>query len=307
MLSKLITCLALAAVLLAPGCYDDGNKEECVGLKCPAGFQWPEGGEVRLWTIRTPDGAVIRRFFGFFIASENPDVPNTQPQIGRCARSVDADQGMNVEYYDVGDSITFELGDGEQVEVPKLVPDPTVTDCMPGRACAAGVVDFYGRVHQVAYLLETVTPGPLPESYYNNFHTVRTANQMALSDRLDHLFLGPSFTVTKPERPTGALTMKRGQDVVFEWQNDQTPNPDVVAGSAIVIVPDGIAPTEATGCISLNDGDFTVPAATVDALSADTGIMLVGNGADEAILTDDGRVFHKWGLFCNLIPWTRVD
>jgi hypothetical protein len=235
-------------------------------------------------------------------------VPNPLASVGRCARSVDGDQGENIEYYDVGDHITFDLSNGESVDVPRLLPDPAVPDCMPGKACAAGVVDFYGRLHQVAYLLETVTPpGTLGDDYYNHYQSVRLPDNTDLSDKLDKLYLGPSFTVTKPvwNPAEGALALKRGQDVTFEWENEQEPNRDVLAAAAIVIVPD--VSTQATGCISLNDGSFTIPGETIDALEDDTGIMLVGNGSDEAVLTDDGRIFHKWGVFCNLIPWTRVE
>ncbi len=307
---KVACTLSLAVTLFAVGCYDDGDREDCVGLECPSGFQWPEGGEVRIWSIRTPDGAVIRRYFGFFMSKQTPDVHNTLPEVGRCGRSVDGDQGQNREYYDVGENITFVLDNGEEVVVPKLTADPANPMCMPGTACAQGAMDYYGRIHDVAYLLETITPPPeaagLVDGFYNSFHSVRTANQMELSDQLDELFVGPSFTVLDPPRnEMGAVTFKRGEDVYFSWENEQPPNPDVVAAAAIVIVPD--MSTMATGCISVNDGNFTVPAATIDALEGDTGIMLVGNGADKGLVTDDGRAIHKWGLFCNLIPWTRVD
>lgn len=299
--------LYLCLAVLAAGCYDAGNKEDCVGLKCPNGFQWPEGGEIRVWTIRLPDGALITRYFGIFIEQQTPDVPLPEPILGVCDRDVTADQGENTVYYDVGESISFELSTGETIEVPRLLPDPSVTECMPGTACADGVIDFYGRRHDVAYLLETFQEaGPQP-NFYNNFHNVRTAETMPLSDRLDNLFLGPSFRMLSPpqDATTATVTFKRGEDVVFAWENEQTPNPDVVAAAAIVIVPD--VATQETACLSLNDGNFTVPGETIDSLEDDTGIMLVGNGADEAIMTDDGRIFHKWGQFCNLIPWQRVD
>lgn len=303
---KIATYLALASVPLMVGCYDEGNKEDCVGLKCPNGFQWPEGGEVRIWTIRLPDGAVITRYFGFFIESQSPDDPLPLPLLGVCGREVTADQGENAVYIDMGPSLTFDLENGASVEVPRLLPDPAVTECMPGTACAAGVIDFYGRRHDVAYLLETFEGTGTAPGFYDSFTTVQAQEQTSFSDDLGGLYLGPSFTMLAPPQDENAVaTFRRGEDVEFAWENEQAPNPDVVAAAAIVFVPD--VATQATACLSLNDGNFVVPAETIDALEDDTGIVLVGNGADEAILTEDGRIVHKWGQFCNLIPWQRVD
>jgi hypothetical protein len=35
--------------------------------------------------------------------------------------------------------------------------------------------------------------------------------------------------------------------------------------------------------------------------------MLVGLVANEAVVTDSGRILHKWGISCDLVPWVRVD
>ncbi len=312
-MKNIIAWLSLAALPFAFGCSDEGETEECVGLQCPAGFQWPDGGEVRIWSIRLPNGDVIQRFFAFFVDGAEPDVPLPLPSLGVCAPDVNGAQAANPEYVDVGESLTFKLADGQEVVVPRLLPNPDNEDCsMPTVPCAAGVPDWYHRMHQVAYLAETFAPAeaaPGPENYYNSFHDAEAADTIAHNPEgkeVDNIFLGPSFTVNKPARSDlGLVTLKKGEDVPFTWEMEQAPNPDVVHAIAILFVPD--APVPPTACITLNDGAYTVPHQAIDELAADTGIMLVGNGADQAIVTDDGRILHKWGLFCNLFPWQRVE
>lgn len=300
--------LGLALSSLAVGCADEGTKEDCVGLKCPGGFQWPEGGEVRIWTIRLPDGSLLTSYFAFFIESQSPDVPLPEPAVGICDIDLTGAQGENRQYIDVGESVSFELATGDTVEVPRMMADPEVDECMPGTACKDGVMDFYGRMHDIAYLMQTFEEAGPRDDFYNHFHSVTTADEMPFSDQLDNLWLGPSFDVTRPQRDDDAVvTLHRGEDITFEWTNEQNPDPTVASAAAIVFVPDVCDnPPCEISCLTLNDGDFTVGGDVITDLSADSGIMLVGNGSDDAVL-HDGRIIHKWGQFCNLFPWARVD
>lgn len=304
MTMKVAALLSITVLPLSVGCYDEGEKEDCVGLKCPTGFQWPDGGEIRIWHIRLPDGTDIRRLFAYFIESQDPDVPLPEPPIGRCAPDVAGAQGENRKYIDVGESVTFHLGDGDYV-VPRMVTDPTNEVCAPGTACVEGVVDFYERRHEIAYLLEMVEP--VGTGYFNNRHSLTTADPQPFSDQLTGFFQPPVMEVDSPgfDPEYGVVAFKRGQDVSFEWHQPEPTDPSVVTGAAIVFVPD--VPVIPTACIVPNDGQFTVPAEVIDGLEADTGIVLVGSATDEATLTAQGRIINMWGVFCQLLPWTKVD
>lgn len=298
---------------LTTACYDTGTTEECTGLSCPGGFQWPHGGEIRAWYIRLPGGGHISRFFGIFIEDEGPASPelegslNTRPmpQIGRCAPDINGAQGTNRTYIDVGPEMTFTLGPDETITVPRIRAEDNAG--MP-------FVDPYGREHELIYYREDFNIRA--DSFFDFKHTATTEQMLPFqvrdpdtgeyvsTDTLTNLYMPPAVEVLSP--PPGVAEFKRGEDVNIEWRSPPGA-PDVVIGSAIVISPapgSGIRPTL---CVSANDGQFTIPAETIDSLQADEGIMVVGLVANEAVVTDSGRLLNKWGISCSLVPWVRVD
>ena len=295
--------LTLSLVLGLAGCWDEGDKRECVGVPCPAGFQWEHGGELRAWYIRLPDGSELRRLYGVFIEDEdrNETVPDDKPytrplpQIGMCAPDVTAMTGQNPTYIDVGPSITFHFGDTD-IEIERQVA--TEED--------GPVVDFYGREHQVAYLLETndaTTP-----AFFNAKHSAETAEPQDFSDILEGLYMPPKLNVLTPESIPTRFT--RGEDFLVEWEQESESDPSVVTAAAIVIAPFP-APNEPritpTACIVGNSGHFTIPAEVIDNLQSDSGIMLVGTASNQAVLRDDDHMINMWGQNCTAVPWTRGD
>ena len=304
------------AVLLgtfSTACYDTGTKEDCVGLSCPGGFQWPHGGEIRTWYIGLPGGGHITRFFGIFIEDEDPALPelegafNTRPmpQIGRCAPDINGVQGLNRQYIDIGPEMTFTVGPDETITVPRITAEEN--DGMP-------FVDPYGREHELIYYREDFNVRP--DSFFNFRHTATTpqplpfqvrdreTGEYASTDTLTDMYMPPRVRVLDP--PPGVAEFKRGQDFNIEWESDPA-DPEIVVGSAIVIAPAPGSGLRPTLCVSANDGQFTVPAETIDNLQADDGIMVVGLVANEAVVTDSGRILNKWGISCSLVPWVRVD
>lgn len=313
---KTLAMLALGIIPFVVGCASDGEREDCFGIKCPAGYQWPDAGEVRVWAIRLPDGSVVTRYFGFFYDAAATSTDTIIPApigVDTCGpERTFTWQPAERAYLDVGPSITFELGDGREVEVAKLEPNPDNPDCMvPGVPCVAGIPDWFGRMHDLAYIRETFTPpDQVPSTdFYNNFQAVRTSEPIPSNpegDRLDGIFLGPSFTVNEPVRDDMAtVTLQKGHDVTFKYAFEQQMSANVTMATAIVLAPS--APVTPTACLELPTGELTIKSPVIDALAADNGFMLVGNGTDQSSLLDDGRIFHKWAIFCNFFPWQRVE
>lgn len=308
MKSNLAVGLTLSLLLgLVGGCWDEGDKRDCIGVPCPGGFQWEHGGELRAWYIRLPDGSELRRLYGIFIEDEDPnemlppDHPYTRPlpQIGTCAKDITTYVGQNPTYIDVGPSITFHLGDVD-MEIPRQV--------------AAGpdepVVDFYQRKHEIAYLLETFEP--TTPAFFNAKHSATTAEPQDFSDILEGLYMPPKLRVLTPENIPTRFTL--GEDFLVEWEQEEEEDPSVVTAAAIVIVP--FPPADAqpedprpipTACIVGNSGTFTIPAETIDSLETDAGVMLVGTASNQAVLRDDDRMINMWGQNCTAVPWTRGE
>ena len=287
MTKTLALCLALALLPLSIGCVDKGDKEDCIGLNCPTGFQWPDGGEVRLWYIGLPDGSELRRFITYFQTGPNDLLP--EPGVGLCAPDITGAQIAGREYIDAGESVTYSLN-GEQIVVDRLTAQGDEQ-----------VEDFFERFHDIVYMAQLDTP--VPDSFFSAKSSVTLADPQPFSDKLTGLYMPPKLNVLEPT--TAFVELKKGQDVLFRWEEVEPPDPTVVTGAAIVFVPDDLS--QPTACISANSGEFVVPGEVIDSFSDDSGIMLIGTAANEAVLTDDGRMIQQWGINCALRPWTRVN
>jgi hypothetical protein len=288
MLRKRAICLVLGAIFaLSAGCYDEGTAEDCVGFSCPYGMQWPDGGEVRIWYIRLPDGNVIRRLIAYFHTAEDPPPAFT---VGGCAPDTTGIQPAAREYIDVGDSVTFRLGDTD-IEVPKVTPTPE----MP-------VLDPYFRQHEIAYLLDT-PPAPIGEdAFLDAKHSVVTDNS-GLNAVLDDIYQPPRLNVLEPQGAP-VVTLRR-EDTWFRWETQPGTDPDAAVGMALVFVPDAMQVPVA--CIAGNEDEFLVPAEVIDSFQADTGFVLVGTATAENEYRDDGTMMGRWALSCQLVPWSRVE
>lgn len=288
MTRKRAICLVLAALSAwSAGCYDEGTKEDCVGFSCPYGQQWPNGGEIRIWYIRLPDGTAIRRLIAYFhTASEPPE----QFLVGACAPDTTGIQPEGREYIDVGDSVTFQLGD-TNIEVPKVTP----SEGMP-------IVDPYFRQHEIAYLLDT-PPGPVGDGFIDAKHSVDT-NDDGFDRVLQDIYQPPRLTLTNPPGAP-VITLKKGEDVLFTWETESGTDLDAAVGMALVFVPDAMQVP--TACIAGNENEFLIPAEVIDSFQADTGFVLVGTATAENELRDDGTMMGKWALTCQLVPWSRVE
>lgn len=310
-LAGYLSCALLAAAL-STACVSDGTKEDCVGFKCPAGFEWPNGGEIRMWYIHLPTGGDITRLFGIFINDEDPATPeladsagNTRPlpPLGRCAPDPNGVQGLNRVYQDIGPEMTFSLGGGQDITVPRITPDDNG---------GQQFVDPYGRKHDLIYYLEDFNSRDA--SFFNTRHSATAQDMLPFAvrsndtgeyqqtDTLDGLYMPPKIKVLDP--PSGSVQFKRGEPLNVEWESTETPLSDVVHATAIVIAPTNPAITP-TLCTGGDTGQFTVPAETIDALQDDSGVMVIGFVSNEAVLTDAGRIMNMWGISCQLVTWTR--
>lgn len=288
---KAAQCL-LAVVTLAAGCYSAGDPEDCVGLQCPTGFQWPMGGEVRLWYMQFPDGTNVRYFIGYFVEEQEPDVLPDQP-VGYCYPSPEATRGLGYgntfTEMDVGESIIYHVGD-ENFEVPRVVAD------------GEPIIDFAGRPHDIAYLLEnTDPPGP---GFFNNFHSVSIPGRPDFSEVMSPgLYMPPETRVISPVGDP-VITMQRGQDLVIEWEELEPNEQEIPTVGAMVIAPDGNGTV--ISCLVANNGRTIIPASIIDNLEADTGVLVIGTAADESVLRPDGRLHHPFGLNCHAYPYQRI-
>ena len=294
LIANLARGLTLTILIGLVGCYDEADE--------PQGF--PHGGELRVWHIRLPDGSELRRLYGIFIADEEPadgmppEGPATRPlppQIGTCGPDVTAITGENPTYIDVGPSITFHFGDTD-IEVERQVA--TEED--------GPVIDFYGRQHQVAYLLETNEP--ITAGFFDATHSVTTAEPQDFSDLLDGLYVPPELDVLTPASIPTRLT--RGEDFLVEWEPTEEPDPSMGTLVYIVISPFP-APNEpritSTACVVENSGHFSIPAEVIDGLESDSGIMSVRAVSNQAVVRADGHQINMWGQNSTAVPWTRGD
>src|SRR6186713_2411103 len=120
-IARISLCLSISA--LAAGCYETGDKTDCVGLSCPTGLLWPDGGEVRLQYIGLPDGSEMRFVVGFFIESQDPAFVQP-PVLGQCFDDSNYVPETRV-YADAGDSMTAHVGSFE-IEAPKVMGDDAI-------------------------------------------------------------------------------------------------------------------------------------------------------------------------------------
>jgi hypothetical protein len=280
--------LAAVALLSATACYDNGTKEDCVGLSCPPGLFWPDGGEVRIQYIQLPDGTDWRILTAFFIGEQDPERIEP-PALGHCA----PDQNFAASsrtYVDVGDSVTIDMGD-QTITAPKVMGDMAV--------------DFIGRRHDLAYIIQTYDDAQ--PTFFNAKHSATTANPMPFSDRLKGIYVPPKLDVLSPAG-TGVVAIKRHQDLLVEWKEVEPPDPDVTTAGVILFLKASGPPEPPITCVGPNNGSFLIPADVIDTLiPQEGGIIQVGTASDQATLTDEGRRIDLWGTNCIAKLYSLVD
>ncbi len=273
---------------LASGCYDNGEKTDCVGLSCGPGLEWPDGGEASIRYVRYPDGTEWRALIAFFIDQQSPEII-TQGELNKCAMEPSFANVDSRRFYDVGESVTFNMG-GESVVVPRVTGEQAV--------------DFTTRQFEVAYLLETYEP-TTPE-FFNNSHSV-TADDGSMPVTIDSIYMPPKLDILAPlpEGTSGMVTIQRGKELVVEWKEVEPPPVEISTAAAIFFL-DLSQSSYPIVCFSLNSGRFVVPADIVDQIPAN-GLLQAGTVANEAVLTPDGRRIDTWGTNCSAVPYTTVN
>lgn len=273
--------IALASV--ATGCGEDAEEPQ------------PYGGEVRVEHVRNPEGGEIRRLSAFFIAAQDPDVVTEVP-LGECAEGRTATwQASAREYIDVGESVTFHLGDADVV-LPRMVTDPDNAECSTTRPCAEGVTDFRGRLHDIAYQVELLD-GPYGDDFLMAENSVTTAEPQSFSDRL-RVVQPPVLEVSWPGDTTWPVELQRRQDVELAWT--QTQPIDDLNIAIELWGDDGRTVT----CRSADTGHFTVPAAVMDGFATETGMVTVYSVNRARAVTDDGRAIDVLAEYHgNLMLW----
>lgn len=288
MRSRLASLLPIALASLSVGC---GNDEGDVA------DPQPYGGEVLIHHLRFSDGSEILRLSAYFIAAQNPDVAPADVPLGQCGPDRRYIQGDSREYIDVGESVTFHLGDGDFV-VPRQVTDPDNADCASGTACAEGVVDFYDRKHEIAYLSEV--GGPRGDGFLLGEDSVTTAEPQSFNDQL-RVVQPPVMQVESPGLDESGFLIALDQDVELTWQPTEAVD-DLTVN--ITFVPD--AGTITTTCRVPDTGSFTVPHDVIEGLEADNGVLFVDSVSRATVVTEEGRSIDVVAEYHgNLFPYQR--
>jgi len=285
-IARISLCLSISA--LAAGCYETGDKTDCVGLSCPTGLLWPDGGEVRLQYIGLPDGSEMRFVVGFFIESQDPAFVQP-PVLGQCFDDSNYVPETRV-YADAGDSMTAHVGSFE-IEAPKVMGDDAI--------------DFIGRHHKLAYLMTTFEP--TVDDFFDNYHSATTDKDIGLNGQMTGIYMPPRVEVLSPE-PAGVRLVKAGEDLVVRWQEETPADPNINTAGIVIFWKTG-APgdinAELVACVGPNHGEFIVPKETIDALPDAGGIMQVGTASNQAILDDQERRIDLWASNCIAFPWMK--
>jgi hypothetical protein len=288
MMERAARFLLLASAILVAGCFDQGEKEDCVGLSCPAGLFWPDGGEVRIQYIALPDGSDLRLFVSYFVKDQTPEFVEP-PLLGQCFDElwyVPPDR----EYIDVGEDVTVKMGD-EEITLPRATGDQAV--------------DFLSRHHQVAYTAQSYTK--TQDSFFDAEHSATTEKDMGFNQLLHGLYQTPKVEVLSPTG-VGNRPINANEDLLVEWNELSPADPDITTGGVIIFWKKGgpgVANSETIACVGPNTGSFLVPKETIDKLP-DTGIMQVGTASNQAKLTEDGRRVDLWGSTCVAFPFAKV-
>jgi hypothetical protein len=269
--TRFVSLLAIALAAVSVGC---GNEEDAEPQ--------PYGGEVRVVHLQLPDGGDIRFLWAYFIAEQEPDLAPADLAVGECGLDPSTIQGEGRQYIDVGETVTFHLGDGDFV-APRV----------------EGLVDPLGRLHEVGYLLETYEPAG--DDFFMAESSVTTAEPQSFSDRLKVL-QPPRMVLDSPE-PAGALSFPAGEDVEFAWHQTEPVDDLTVdfvfwgSGSA------GDTSADVTVCRAADTGSFTVPADVIAGLGTDSGIVNVQSVSRATAVTEDGRAIDLRAQFDQTFPW----
>ncbi len=261
------TLVSLLSIALAHGCAGDDADDPR-----------PYGGEVLIEHVRLPDGSDLRRLSAFFIAAQDPDVAAEVP-LGQCQPGETASwQAGAREYIDVGEDVTFHLGDADVVV-------PRVEDAE----------DFFDRQHDIAYLLEVADVG---DGFLMEEHSVTTAEPQSFSDQLRVL----QPPVMEIDLPGGSIpiTFERGRDAELSWTQSQPVDGltiDITLSDEQTVVTCRVADT----------GHFTLPADVIAGFEHATGIMIVASVSRATAVTDAGRAIDVRAEYHgNLIPWQQL-
>jgi hypothetical protein len=239
---KILGIVGPLSVLLAAGCIDAGDREDCLGLSCPGGFSWPEGGEIRVNYVDVPDGEDITQVMAFFVEDQTPEM-EPLPPIGSCfewSGNFTELESRNRTYVDVGESVTFNLGGNELVAVKQ-----------------EGGYDYTGRgPHDIWYLTETVN---VDVSDYLNKRVVGVDTHEF--GELDALYVPPRVKYVTPKFKGAPIQIKKGEDLLIEYAAEAEMDPSVATTSFLLFETPGTHEGRIV-CMGLNNGKFLVPGDT---------------------------------------------
>jgi hypothetical protein len=270
---------------------DKGDREECVGFSCLGGFNWPDGGEIRIQYFLLPDGTEWTRMTVFFLTHSEPEINPLLP-LGHCGQ-IDPTkppiQGANREYVDVGDTVIVDLGD-MQVTLDKIQRDDGME-----------VEDYIGRKHPFYYYKQITDPRP--DEFFNAYHTVSIPGHPFDEYLQDH----PIFVGSRGTNSEDGHTLELPQEGKLITWNRVEPFPDNIAhaGTLLWAVP-GQLPVM---CLTPDYGQYQMKPEDVDVIPGDSGLMLIGQVTNEAFLRPDmepTRMVNAWGIYCHMHPFQKV-
>lgn len=253
----------------------------------PLGFDWPEGGEIRVEYVKTADSE-LSRGIAFFKSDQTPEA-TLFPALALSAESVCNDliatpmwptAPATATFLDVGDlSIT---GGGKTFSFTKQT----------------NWSDFLGRPLGIAYTLTDAATMVDPSTMYD----VVLGGSSSVAPGTWPASLGvPAAFQLVPKDVPASIVIPAGQDLPITWEQAQQVIPQPVLG--LVAFENGNGQLT-TLCITRDvTSTFVVPKSTVSKLAA-TGTLIRGQTTHHLREYPQGRRIDLIGTWCYATPYT---
>ncbi len=251
MATRMVSFGWVALVLVSAGCGDDVE-----------GPPIPYGGAASAVRIPSRDGSVQTRVEAYFLDAQVPDLVAPELPLGECGQ-VESGLQMDRRYIDVGDDVTFHLGD---------------TDVVAPRSVHGA--DWDGNTHDVLYSNHTFDPMP-----FDGLMTVTAPESRWSAGRLE-VPLPPMLAVDHPslDAITHYLALPPSSDLEITWHHDGE-----VDGLFVEIVFFDSTARARTRCRVADTGAFTIPAAVLDGLGFDDGLVSIRTVSHSSVVSEEGR------------------
>lgn len=190
-----------------------------------------------------------------------------------------------------------------------LVLEPTLT------GTDTEMTDMISRLHSGAWY-QTISPDFADYIVEDGNHTVAMSgsDDYPATTYEDILYMPSAMVMTNP---TGDVTVDRPaagftEDFTVTWDSGTSANqPEGNEVLSLVMLVDGTGTNIVEFCVTINDGEFVIPAAVLEEFAAEQpagGVLLVGNVSHNLGRFDDGTVSDRridfLGMWCEAMAFS---